>query len=247
MVEGEAPPADGGTPAGGPTGGSQRGDADAEVADPVDSFVEDITGADPQLIDALGGGAGPTPESSTEGAPAPSDPSTKPAPTADTPKGEESQAGISTDTVATSLTSTGTSTISQSDAFPSLHELFPDVSADGKLGGVSVGQPTIDNGAISVETPLGPATAALGVDDKGHLTATITEMPWDPTEKILPSEVKATEMLQGKLDAYNRQLDQNGVHLTGVKADDGQLILTKVPNASPPAGSGAAEPPKSPE
>ena len=107
---------------------------------------------------------------------------------------------------------------------------MPDVGADGTVAGLTLGQPTISGGSITVNTPLGPASATLGVDDRGHLTANITNMPRDPSGVFLPSQAEAAKTIQGNLDVYNKMLDDKGLHLTRVTADNGMLVFTKEPN-----------------
>jgi hypothetical protein len=137
------------------------------------------------------------------------------------------------------LTHAGTTSIPAADAYPVLHALIPSVGADGTVAGLNLGAPTVANGAITVNTPLGPATATLGVDASGHLTATITAMPSDPTGFVLPSQAEMQQGVKNALDAYNQLLDAHGVHLASVVADNGSVTLTSVPNASPPAGPAA--------
>jgi hypothetical protein len=145
------------------------------------------------------------------------------------------------DPVLDGLTSAGTTTVPASDAFPTLHALVPDVGADGSVAGLDLPPPVIDNNSITVKTPLGPASAKLGVDDQGHLTATITDMPKDPTGLVLPSQAEANANLQDTVNKFNKLLDDKGVHIKDINTDGGKLTLIKEPNAPSPGpapGSG---------
>jgi hypothetical protein len=157
----------------------------------------------------------------------------------------ESGEGAPPDPVLDGLTSAGTSTVPASDAFPTLHALIPEVGADGTVGPFNLKPPLIENNSITVDTYLGPGSAKLGVDDKGHLTAEIQKLPFDPSGALVPSREEARANLQSTVDRFNKLMDDKGVHLTDIKTTDGKLILTKEPN-TPASGSGAPSQPPSP-
>ena len=155
---------------------------------------------------------------------------------ADKPAKEPSQepAAPAPNAVLDNLTSPGSTTVPADKAFETMHEVIPGVGSDGSVGPLTLKDPKFENGGVTVETPLGPATAKFGVDDKGHLTANITDLPKDPFDTgIMPTNDEATAGMKTALDDFNRQLDAKDVKLTDVKTEGGNLILTKVPISGP--------------
>jgi hypothetical protein len=191
----------------------------------VDDFFQEITPGD---FDPIGESGGPPSDAGSAGV----DTGTPPAPVANDPKADAPPAPPASSIDA--LTSLSPSDVPADKAFETIHDLIPDVGKDGSVGPVTLKDPRFENGGVTVQTPIGPATAKFGIDDKGHLTAEITDMPKDPTELLLPSKEEASQNVQKSLDAFNQQLDAKGVKLTDVQTKDGHLILTKGPAGGPP-------------
>ena len=201
---------------------------DFEASDGIREGITHITGEDEGLKGTFSDDAVDKP------APDPSSQPSAPAP-ADEPKSGAQEPSAPASNVLDDLTSLGPTTVPADKAFETLHEVIPDVGSDGTVGPLTLKEPKFENGGVTVQTALGPATAKLGVDDQGHLTATITDMPKDPFNTgLMPTQDEATQGMKTALDDFNRQLDAKGVKLTDVRTEGGQLILTKGPISGPP-------------
>ena len=108
----------------------------------------------------------------------------------------------------------------------------------GNYTGFQITNPVITGGHITLsinppDFPMGlDISGSLSVDSHGLLQLKVTKIPSLPFPIPgieIPTAAQASQLIRPAIDAYNHALQAQGLHVTSVSADNGQLVIHKTP------------------
>jgi hypothetical protein len=137
----------------------------------------------------------------------------------------------------------GPTTIRAPDLLDLAHGMAPSaIGPDGTISsgnyaGFKITNPTISGGHITMtinppDFPMGmDVSGSVSVDSQGMLQLKVTKIPSIPGFGI-PNAAQATKLIRPAVDGYNQALHAHGLRVTSVSADNGQLVIDKLPISS---------------
>jgi hypothetical protein len=143
-----------------------------------------------------------------------------------------------------SIIDPGPTTIPATHLLDLAHGMAPNVIGPdgtvtgGNYTGFQITNPVITGGHITLsinppDFPMGlDISGSLSVDGHGLLQLKVTKIPSLPFPIPgieIPTAAQASQLIRPAIDAYNHALQAQGLHVTSVSADNGQLVIHKTP------------------